>query len=765
VRDAFVSPEYKDPAVYRLLVASLFSSPASIIPGGIAGVLAPALCWNATGTRIFLELALLTALIVVLRAVTVFRYCRTDQRHQTLEDTKRWDREFFVGATAFSVSVGLNCLVALTTTDDTASHLTAVSATIALSSGYVARNAGRPFFVTLQLLGFCVPLAVGLLSSENTHYHPIGYYAFFYIITNIAITLSIHRNLLALSRATRTSESLASELQKQNVTLDAALNHMTHGLVMFDASQALAVCNRRFREMYGLPEELTRPGTPLSAIESFLVEEDILNRDHAGELIQCCQRVLRIQQETLCEITTGHGRALVVTVGSVSDGGIVVHTEDATERKHTEAKIERMARFDELTGLANRFEFGTALKKACRRLSQTKRPFSVMYVDLDNFKQINDSLGHNSGDAVLVETARRLQANSRYGDVVARFGGDEFVLIHFGLSEEDGAATARMIVNAMSKPIEVDTKTIYVTASVGVAFAPVHGTKPSDLLRHADMALYRAKEEGRSAAVVFSPEMAAAVSERNELETHLRKASETSSLSLHYQPIVDIETRRIVAFEALMRWPHPMRGPVSPGVFIPIAEEIGLIGNLGDWAIRQACIDASGWPTEIGVAVNVSPLQFRHPAKLIETVIDALRISGIAPSRLSLEVTESLLIEDQESTLNAIHELRRIGVRLSLDDFGTGYSSLAYLATYPFSQVKIDRSFAEDVTSDPNSQYIIQAVCELAHRFNMRVVVEGIETEEQLQAIRTLGAERAQGFLFGRAEPLEAIAPQLRKAA
>ena len=332
-----------------------------------------------------------------------------------------------------------------------------------------------------------------------------------------------------MSRATQTSEKLASELQRQNITLDAALNHMSHGLAMFDGSLALAVCNKRFRELYGLPEELTRSGTPLASIEAFLTRSEVLNRDDASELTLCCQRVLRIQQETLCELTTSQGRALVVSVGSVPDGGVIVHTEDATERKHTEAKIERMARFDELTGLANRFEFGNALKKACRRLSETSKAFSVMYVDLDNFKQVNDSLGHNAGDKVLIETARRLQANSRYGDVIARFGGDEFVLIHFGLSEEDGFAAARRVVEAMAKPIDVDGKSVYVTASVGVAYAPAHGTKPSDLLRHADLALYKAKEGGRSTAVVFSPEMAAAVSERNELETHLRKASETAA--------------------------------------------------------------------------------------------------------------------------------------------------------------------------------------------------------------------------------------------
>jgi diguanylate cyclase (GGDEF)-like protein len=765
LRAVFAPAEYADPAVYRLLVASLFSSPSSIVPGGIAGILTPLLCWNASGDDAFMSITVVTTLVVLMRVWTLIRYHRDDHHQHCIAETRRWDREFFVGATVFSLILGLNCFLALRTTDNVAAHLTAVAATIAFSSGYVARNAGRPFFVTLQLLCFCLPLAAGLLSSENTLYHPIGYFAFFFIVSNVAITLSIYRNLLALSRATRTSEQLATKLQRQNVTLDAALNHMGHGLAMFDASLALAVCNKRFRELYGLTDELTRPGTPLAEIEQFLAENELLNRDHASELSLCCHRVLRIQQETRCEITTSQGRALVVSVGSVPDGGVILHTEDATDRKHTEAKIERMARFDELTGLANRFEFSAALKKACRRLSQTGRSFSVMYVDLDNFKQVNDSLGHSAGDKVLIETARRLQVSSCYGDVVARFGGDEFVLIHFGQTEEDSRAAAERIVDAMLKPIAIDGKTVYVTASLGVAFAPVHGTKPSDLLRHADLALYKAKEAGRSTAMVFSPEMAAAVAERNELETHLRRASETSSLALHYQPIVDLETRKIISFEALMRWPHPLRGAVSPGVFIPIAEEIGLIGNLGDWAIRQACIDASGWPTEIGVAVNVSPLQFRHAARLIETVRDALRVSGIAPSRLSLEVTESLLIEDQESTLDAIHELLRIGVRLSLDDFGTGYSSLAYLATYPFSQVKIDRSFAQDVTSDPNSQYIIQAVCELANRFNMRVVVEGIETEEQLSAIRALGAERAQGYLFGRAEPIEVITPQIRKAA
>ncbi|HEY8381470.1 MAG TPA: EAL domain-containing protein [Microvirga sp.] len=755
----------RDPKVYKLLVHSLFSSPASLLPGGIAGILTAYLCWTATDDVTFLLVAIATAFVVLLRSVTLFRYRRQDVLKHSLAETKRWDREFFVGASVFSLILGLNCFLALTITDSTAAHITAVAANIAFSAGFVARNAGRPFFVTLQVLGFCIPMAVGLLAAHDEHYHAIGYFVFFYIANVVAITRSVHVNLMALSRATETSENLAAELQKRNITLDAALNHMTHGLAMFDETLTLAVCNTRFRELYNLPEDLTAPGTSLSAIEAFLVATDVMNPEHVTELSLCCERVVRIHQETQCEITTTRGRALVVTIGSVPDGGVVIHTEDATERKHTEAKIERMARYDELTGLANRFEFGAALKKACRRLSPARHSLSVIYVDLDNFKQVNDTLGHGAGDKVLVETARRLQAVAEHGDVVARFGGDEFVLIHFGLTEEEGAAAGQRIAQAMAKPIDIGGKTVHLTASVGVAFAPAHGTTPSDLLRHADLALYSAKASGRSTAAVFSPAMAEAMSERSELEIHLREASEASTLALHYQPIVDLATGQIVAYEALMRWPHPLRGNVSPGVFIPIAEEIGLIGSLGDWAIRQACIDAANWPTEVGVAVNISPLQFRNAGKLIETVREALRVSGIAANRLSLEVTESLLIEDQETTLGAIRELRRMGVRLSLDDFGTGYSSLAYLSTYPFSQVKIDQSFARDVTSNPNSRFIIQAVCELAHRFNMRVVVEGIETEEQREAIRLLGAERAQGYLFGRAEPLDRLQTRARRAA
>jgi predicted signal transduction protein with EAL and GGDEF domain len=307
--------------------------------------------------------------------------------------------------------------------------------------------------------------------------------------------------------------------------------------------------------------------------------------------------------------------------------------------------------------------------------------------------------------------------------------------------------------------------TMYVTTSVGVAVAPEHGSEPADVLRASDIALYAAKSAGRNTVALFDPSMAEALYRRREIENDLREACQTGRLFLQYQPIVSLATGEVMACEALMRWKHPTKGMVAPDVFIPVAEQTGLIADMGNWAIRQACMDAMEWPAHISVSVNVSAFQFKDTKRLIDAVKDALLISRLAPSRLELEVTESLLIEDQKTTLNAIRALRRIGVRFALDDFGTGYSSLAYLARYPFSKVKIDRTFARHVTTSGPSRSIIEVVCQLAQRLGLRVVVEGIETEEQKAEIQKLGAEHAQGYLFGRPELAESLMVRLRQAA
>lgn len=745
---------------YALLVSSLFSSPASIIPGGVAGILTPFLCWISSGVDLFLDLTILVSVVVILRLLTFVSYRRTDHSRDGYLDTRRWDRDYFLGATAFAAVLGYSCHAALTLTDDAAAHITSVSSTIAIASGYVSRNAGRPKFVAVQLLTFCVPMAIGLIQAHNVYYQYIGYFAFLYVAANIAITNSLHRNLLALSDATKQSKALASALHSQNLTLDAALNTMIHGLAMFDRDLKLAVSNAPHRALYGLPETLALPGTPITAIGRFLVERQVVAAGQLRDLREALAEIQGTQQTTSREIQTRGGRVLVVTFAPAAEGGVLMSTEDATERKATEARIEQMARFDELTGLANRFEYNSNIAEAFGRLERTGESFALLYVDLDGFKQVNDNLGHDIGDRVLMETASRLRSTIRDSDLLARFGGDEFLLILPAANHAAVTMIAQRMIDAMSKAFVLDNKTVYVTASIGIAMAPFDGATPADLLRHADTALYKAKAAGRNTLMFFNPAMAEEMLERHEIEVDLRKACEDGSLELYYQPIIDLRTGETVSREALMRWRHPTRGMVPAGLFIPVAEQSGLIASIGDWAIRQACKDAASWEEHIGVSVNISPLQFREPRRIVEAVKDGLITSNLNSRRLTLEVTESLLIEDNKTTLGVIDELRTLGVTFALDDFGTGYSSLAYLSTYPFAQVKIDQSFTRTVHSSEASKAIIEAVCQLARRLSMNVVVEGIETEQQRIAVQLLGAQRAQGYLFGRPEPLSSFMPR-----
>ena len=751
--------EFDLPA-YRLLVSSLFSSPASIVPGGIAGILTPLLCWISTGLDLFLHLTLLVSLVVAMRLMTVVTYRRREHSEDSFQETRRWDREYFFGATVFSIVLGYSCYAALAQTDDPAAHITSVASTIALASGYVSRNAGRPKFVAVQLLAFCVPMAVGLIQAHNVYYQYIGYFAFLYVAANIAITNSLHRNLLALSDAIKQSKALASALHSQNLTLDAALNTMIHGLAMFDRELKIAVSNAPYRTLYGIPETLSLPGTPLTAIARFLIERQVISPEQVRDVRGALVSVQDTQTTVTREIQTRSGRVFIITIAPAAEGGVLLLTEDATERKATEARIEQMARFDELTGLANRFELNTQLAEAFSRRERTGEAFALLYVDLDGFKQVNDNLGHDVGDRVLTETANRLRGAIRTGDLLARFGGDEFLLILPSADHAIVTRIARRMIDAMGKVFEIDSKSVYVTASIGIAMAPTDGETPTDLLRHADTALYKAKAAGRNTVTFFNPTMAEEMLDRHEIEVDLRKASADGSLELYYQPIIDLKTQKIVTREALMRWRHPTRGMVAPGIFIPIAEQSGLIAGMGDWAIRQACKDCALRDAETGVSVNISPLQFREPRRIVETVKHALIVSNLAASRLTLEVTESLLIEDNKITLSVIDELRALGVRFALDDFGTGYSSLSYLSTYPFAQVKIDQSFSRDVHCNEASKAIIEAVCQLARRLSMNVVVEGIETEQQRIAVQLLGAQRAQGYLFGRPEPISSFLPE-----
>jgi diguanylate cyclase (GGDEF)-like protein len=382
----------------------------------------------------------------------------------------------------------------------------------------------------------------------------------------------------------------------------------------------------------------------------------------------------------------------------------------------------------------------------------------VLCLDLDHFKNINDTLGHSVGDALLCAVTSRLRACVREADLVVRTGGDEFSIVQAGIDLPVGASTlAQRIIAEFHAPFDLGDHQVAIGTSIGIAIAPDDGSDPDQLLKNADMALYRAKANGRETFCFFEPEMDAKAQARRLLEIDLRKALAVGEFELHYQPVVNLEHNRISGFEALLRWNHPTRGKVSPDEFIPLAEETGLIVPIGEWVIRQACMEARTWPSDLQVAVNVSPLQFRGKT-LVATVVSALAFAAFPAHRLELEITEAVLLQNNEATLSVLHQLRGLGVKISMDDFGTGYSSLSYLRSFPFDKIKIDQSFVRDLANNPDSIAIIRAVTGLGESFGMVTTAEGVETQEQLEQMRAEGCTEAQGYLFSKPQPASEVA-------
>jgi diguanylate cyclase (GGDEF)-like protein len=422
---------------------------------------------------------------------------------------------------------------------------------------------------------------------------------------------------------------------------------------------------------------------------------------------------------------------------------------DITERKIAEQRIAYMACHDVLTGLPNRTVFREHLEQRLSEVRRGRGQAALLCLDLDRFKSVNDTLGHLAGDDLLRQIASRLKATLREGDVLVRLGGDEFAIIVSYLDHSRQASMlAQRVIDAVGQPLDLGGHLVTVGVTVGIAFAPSNGDTPDTLFKNADLALYRAKASARNTYCFYEAGMDAAVERRMQLEFEMREAVVCGDFALHYQPVLRLADQQYVGFEALMRWPHPTRGMISPGDFIPLAEETGQIVPLGAWALREACREAASWPSDLRVAVNVSAVQFRQPG-LEQSVVSALAASGLAPHRLELEITESVLVQDAEAVIACLHRLRSLGVRIALDDFGTGYSSLSYLRRFPFDKIKIDRSFIREI-SDPDAAAIVRAVVGIATHLGASVTAEGVETAAQLQQVRQEGCTEVQGFLISR---------------
>jgi diguanylate cyclase (GGDEF)-like protein/PAS domain S-box-containing protein len=548
------------------------------------------------------------------------------------------------------------------------------------------------------------------------------------------------------------------EIQTQYERLSAAINNMPFGLCMFDAEQKLIVCNQRYAEIYGVSEEHTHPGTPLEAILEHRLQ---VTADARGGESTTVQRLAAIRAgKPWFEINEfGDGRIIAMSYHPLSNGGSVAIHEDVTERRKSEQRIAHMAHHDALTDLPNRVQFREQMIEALGGLADGEK-LAVLYIDLDHFKEVNDTLGHPIGDVLLRQVSQRLRECVRPTDVVARLGGDEFAVIQAAANQPESAtAMANRIIEELALPFDLDGHHAVIGASIGISVSPDDGDDADELLKKADMALYRSKEDGRGICSFFEAEMDERMQRRRALELDLRAALALNQFELHYQPLLNLENNEISGFEALLRWRHPERGMVQPNDFIPMAEETGLIVPIGNWVLKQACSDAMKWPHHVKIAVNLSPVQFNKT--LVLDVISALATSGLAPNRLELEITESVLIQDTDSTIATLTQLRDLGARIAMDDFGTGYSSLGYLRKFPFDKIKIDRSFINGMDEKADSIAIVRAVAGLGATLGMSTTAEGVETVEQLAQLRLEGCTEVQGFLISKPRPASELAELL----
>jgi diguanylate cyclase (GGDEF)-like protein len=562
--------------------------------------------------------------------------------------------------------------------------------------------------------------------------------------------------LIAITRQVRFLSSSEASLLRTSQQLDAALNNMAHGISMFDKQQRLVVCNKQYAAIYNLAPDQVKPGTPARNILDARVASGAspASRNYTADRV----KIMSVGENYSVIDYLRDGRVIAINHQRMRNGGWVAVHQDITAQKRVEAELAHMARYDALTGLANRALFLEKINESLARATSQNAPFSVLMLDLDRFKAVNDSLGHAIGDALLKAVGDRLRRLVRDLDIVARLGGDEFAVIQMADTNQRDQATvlANRILSALTEPYDIDGRKIIIGTSIGITLAPQDASNADALVRQADLALYKAKSEGRNRYRFFETAMEAEARDRRELEEDMRRALLREEFELHYQTVIDIGRRECCGAEALVRWRHPERGLLFPDQFIGLAEESGLIMQLGEWILRRACTDAAAWPSHLKIAVNLSPVQLKQ-SNLLEVLKAALNDSGLDPKRLELEITETVLVEKSEENLAVLHEIKNLGISVILDDFGIGYSSMRYLQMFPFDQIKIDKSFIQSMTTHSDSAAIVCAITGLGRGLEIESTAEGVETKEQLAFLRTAGCQLAQGYLFSRPVPLSQL--------
>jgi diguanylate cyclase (GGDEF)-like protein len=740
----------KLPAEIRAaLIESLFAPIASLIVGVIAcSIIGAAVALRVSDYWLMANSIAILAVGMLRVASALFykKYKKTEQ----LAATKLWEHVYEYGAWAFAALLGLLCWLTINKTADATLHMAVTTTTAGYAAAISGRNAGRPFIAVGQLTLCTLPMAIALLAYPDWVDKAMGFVVVLFIYGMMDITLSIRDIIMQALTMTRKEAALAARFAEQANRFDIALNNMSHGLCMLDQQDRLQVWNERFLELLHLKDAPVRVGMRISQ----LIRHSIRAGNHktmgVKQVIRDLVGGLREARLDHFQTSPDGNRTIAVSRRMMDDGGSVVILEDVTERKRAQERIVHLAKFDELTGLANRTQFHERINGMLSDVQERENSVTIHLIDLDRFKSINDTLGHPIGDKLLKEVASRLGTIVAPGDMITRFGGDEFVVLQTVTARrQDAEWLAQRLARTLKEPFEIDGHRIDIGASIGIAMAPHDGVDADQLLKKADMALYAAKNGGGGSHRFFAMDMEEGVQKRRALELDLRDALASDQFHLNYQPLVDLRSGGVTTCEALLRWTHPVRGKVPPAVFIPVAEETGLIIALGEWVLHRACVEAASWPHGVKVAVNLSPIQFRDRSLALQ-VVSALAKSGLPAQRLELEVTERVLLEDNDGTLATMQQLNILGVGLSLDDFGTGYSSLNYLRKFPFHKIKIDQSFIVDLGDARDARAIIGAVANLGAGLDKIVVAEGIETEEQMKLVTSQGCHEGQGYLFGR---------------
>ncbi|MGL4241333.1 MAG: putative bifunctional diguanylate cyclase/phosphodiesterase, partial [Beijerinckiaceae bacterium] len=615
-----------------------------------------------------------------------------------------------------------------------------IASVVGYAGGIAGRNAGRPVIAIGQVIAACLPLFVYCVTAGGGVNYGIAAMLFIYALTLTKI-------VFGLKRITNTAIETQRDVGEINEQLDTAITHMKSGLCMTDANGHVRILNQRARELLRLPQADYRE------LHEVLVGALSAGTLHHADVVNV-QTGIAERREIILKTACADGKVLTLKAALTPAGCAVLTFDDITEQTKAAADVERMAKFDSLTGLANRMTVMSALSQSTGR----QRKAALLLIDLDKFKEVNDTLGHDVGDELLVKVADRLRRAAPDNATVGRLGGDEFVIVAPGLDHADALGLAAAINRTIAKPMRLMGQMCRTTASIGISIAGQHGDEPAELIKAADIALYARKAAGRNGHDVFDAEMARGLARRRQLEFDLSVALKRGGLELAFQPIVDsADPNRIVACETLTRWTHPEFGVIAPDEFIPIAESTGLVADLGRYVLMNACREAMNWPAEVKVSVNVSAIQMRNREQLFDDIWSALTASGLPANRLDLEMTESVLIDEAEGVKGLIASLRKMDISISLDDFGTGYSSLAYVQNYQFDKIKLDKAFARNIEDDRTTRATVAALANIAAATGSRLLLEGVETAAQARIALEQGVHELQGFHFGRPMPAKQI--------